>query len=99
MTGGDWADGDARCMAIYLDGSDDADRADDGSLLIDDDVLLLINSWWEPFEFTLPVTRPNQSWCPDIDPSVTRWPCTRVRRALSGRGPWSYWSAASGRSY
>jgi glycogen operon protein len=74
MTGVDWADRDARCLAINLDGSDDADRADDGSLLIDDDVLLLINSWWEPLEFTLPVTRPNQSWCPDIDtfdPSVT----------------------------
>jgi glycogen operon protein len=74
MTGADWADGDARCLAIYMDGSDDADRADDGSLLIDDDVLLLVNSWWEPLEFTLPVTRPNQSWCPEIDtfdPSVT----------------------------
>jgi glycogen operon protein len=74
MTGADWADAEARCLAIYLDGSDDPDRAQDGSLMIDDDVLLLVNSWWEPLEFILPVTRPNQAWCPQIDtfdPSVT----------------------------
>ncbi len=74
MTGADWADGDARCVTIYLDGRDAPDRSDDGRLLIDDDVLVLVNSWWEPLEFTLPVTRPNQSWRPEIDtfdPSAT----------------------------
>ncbi|MBV9580057.1 MAG: glycogen debranching protein GlgX [Chloroflexi bacterium] len=67
MTGADWADTQARCLAIYLDGSDDPDHADDGHLLVDDDVLVLVNSWWEPLQFTLPVTRPNQSWCSQID--------------------------------
>jgi glycogen operon protein len=73
MTDADWADSDARCLAIYLDGSDDPDRAEDGSLLIDDDLLLLVNSWWEPLEFTVPATRPGQSWRSAIDtfdPSV-----------------------------
>jgi glycogen operon protein len=67
MTGTDWADASARCLTIYLDGSDDPDRAEDGSPLIDDDLLLLVNSWWEPLEFTVPVTRPNQAWCGEID--------------------------------
>jgi glycogen operon protein len=74
MADADWADAEARCMAIYLDGSDDPDRGEDGRLLVDDDLLVLINAWWEPLEFTLPVTRPNQSWRPDIDtfdPSTT----------------------------
>jgi glycogen operon protein len=74
MTGADWADGEARCVTIYLDGRDAPDRGDDGRLLVDDDVLVLVNSWWESLEFTLPVTRPNQSWQPEIDtfdPSVT----------------------------
>jgi glycogen operon protein len=64
----------ARCVTIYLDGRDAPDRGDDGRLLVDDDVLVLVNGWWEPLEFSLPVTRPNQSWRPEIDtfdPSVT----------------------------
>jgi len=57
MTGGDWADPGARALAIYLDGSDDPDRAEDGTPLLDDDFLVLVNSWWEPLGFTLPPTR------------------------------------------
>ena len=37
MDGADWADPNARAIAIYLDGSDDPDRAEDGMPLIDDD--------------------------------------------------------------
>ena len=45
MNGADWADPNARAIAIYLDGSDDPDLADDGSFLVDDDSLVLVNSW------------------------------------------------------
>ena len=58
MDGGDWADPNARAIAIYLDGSDDPDRAEDGTPLVDDDFLVLVNSWWEPLGFALPDTRP-----------------------------------------
>ena len=61
MTAADWADPSARSLALYLDGSDDPDRADDGSLLVDDDFLVLVNAWWEPLEFTVPPTRAGQS--------------------------------------
>jgi isoamylase len=63
----DWADPNARAIAIYLDGSDAPDRADDGTLLVDDDFLVLVNSWWEPLGFALPDTRPEASWRVEID--------------------------------
>ena len=67
MTGGDWADPGARAIAIYLDGSDDPDRAEDGTPLLDDDFLVLVNSWWEPLSFVLPATREQASWRVDVD--------------------------------
>jgi len=67
MGGGDWADPNARAIAIYLDGSDNPDRADDGSFLVDDDFLVLVNSWWEPLDFVLAATRPGAQWRAEID--------------------------------
>ena len=67
MDGGDWADPNAQAIAIYLDGSDDPDQAADGTLLLDDDFLVLVNSWWEPFDFVLPQTRSGAQWHAEID--------------------------------
>ncbi len=67
MDGGDWADPNARAIAIYLDGSDDPDLAEDGTPLLDDDFLVLVNSWWEPLNFVLPATRPGAQWQTEID--------------------------------
>jgi len=67
MDGGDWADPNARAIAIYLDGADDPDRAEDGTLLGDYDFLVLVNSWWEPLGFVLPATRPSARWQAEID--------------------------------
>ena len=67
MDSGDWADPNARTLALYLDGSDDPDRAEDGTPLLDDDFLVLVNSWWEPLSFTLPPTRPGAEWHAEID--------------------------------
>ena len=54
MNDGDWADPSALAIAVYLDGSDDPDRAEDGTLMLDDDFLVMVNAWWEPLGFTLP---------------------------------------------
>jgi isoamylase len=67
MNDGDWADPSALAIAIYLDGSDDPDRAEDGTLMLDDDFLVLVNAWWEPLGFTLPATRPGAEWQAEID--------------------------------
>jgi isoamylase len=67
MGGADWENPDALAIGIYLDGSDAPDRADDGTLLVDDDFLVLVNGWWEPLAFTLPPTRPEARWAVEID--------------------------------
>jgi isoamylase len=67
VTGEQWADPNARSVAIYLDGSDEPDHAADGGLLVDDDFLVLVNGWWEPLEFVVPATRPGQTWQAEID--------------------------------
>ena len=67
MDGADWADPNALAIGIYLDGSDDPDRAENGTLLVDDDFLVLVNAWWEPLAFTLPDTRPDAVWQLKID--------------------------------
>jgi glycogen operon protein len=67
MTPADWNYPGARSVAVYLDGADAPDRAADGTVLTDDDFLLLINAWWEPLDFVVPPTRPAQRWDPAID--------------------------------
>jgi len=67
MTEADWNNPAARSLALYVDGADDPDRGDDGTLLTDDDFFILVNAWWEPVDFTVPDTRPDQTWSPTID--------------------------------
>jgi glycogen operon protein len=73
MTTADWAEPSALSLAVYLDGSDDPDRAEDGTALTDDDFLVLFNAWWEPLDFVIPPTRDQQAWQAEInsyDPSA-----------------------------
>jgi glycogen operon protein len=67
MTAADWANAGALALALYLDGSDGPDRAADGTLMPDDDFLVLVNAWWEPLEFILPATREQAAWRVDVD--------------------------------
>jgi len=67
MTVPDWDNPASRAVALYLDGGDDPDRNEDGTPLVDDDFLLLVNAWWEPLDFAVPDTRPGQHWARVID--------------------------------
>jgi isoamylase len=67
MTAAQWSDASALAIALYLDGSDGPDRGADGTPLLDDDFLVLVNAWWEPLEFVLPVTRPQAAWRREAD--------------------------------
>jgi isoamylase len=67
MTVADWSDPSALAVALYLDGSDSPDRAADGTLLVDDDFMVLVNAWWEPLDFVLPATRPQARWRVELD--------------------------------
>ena len=80
MTDENWADRGSLALAIYLDGADDPDPAADGSLLYDDDFLVLVNGWWEPLEFVVPQTQPGQSWLAEIDSHEPAAPASAPRR-------------------
>jgi glycogen operon protein len=67
MTGADWADPGARAVAIHLEGQDAPDRAADGTPLVDDDFLVLVNGWWETLDFILPAACAGQVWPAEID--------------------------------
>jgi isoamylase len=67
MSQDDWSNEATRCLTIFLDGSGDPDTSADGRPLIDDDFLLLVNSWKEPVEFVLPTVGKSRSWETEID--------------------------------
>jgi isoamylase len=67
LTDADWSDPNALAVALYLDGADAPDRAPDGTWLIDDDFLVLVNAWWEPLDFVIPETRPEAAWRALVD--------------------------------
>ena len=67
MTDQDWHDSNARSIAILLDGQDDPDHAADGTLLVDDDFLILVNGWWQPLDVTLPDAAASRTWHLELD--------------------------------
>ena len=62
MTDQDWADSNARCVTVLFDGDENPDLAPDGTLLIDDDFLVLFNGWREPLPFHLPAEMAERGW-------------------------------------
>ncbi len=67
MTDSDWGAGWTRSVMARFDGTRDADRDDRGRPMLDDDLLLLINGWWEPLTFTLPDLSSPRSWRLELD--------------------------------
>jgi isoamylase len=67
MSPAEWSDDSSLAIALYLDGSDAPDRAADGTLLLDDDFLVLVNAWWEPLDFVLAETRAGAGWHVEVD--------------------------------
>jgi isoamylase len=68
VTDEQWADDTMHAMAVYLDGHDAPDQAEDGTPLFDDDFLILVNAWWEPVTFTIPEVREaSQTWFIELD--------------------------------
>ena len=67
VTAEQWADPAARAVAVHLEGQDEPDRANNGSLLVDDDFLVLVNAWWQPLDFVLPPICADQVWVAEID--------------------------------
>jgi glycogen operon protein len=54
MTDADWRNPTSRAVAMLLDGRAEPDRDPDGVPMVDEDLLVLVNGWWEALPFTLP---------------------------------------------
>jgi glycogen operon protein len=67
MTTENWTDPNARALAIYLDGDDSPDLAEDGTPMVDDDFLVLVNGWWEKLEFRVPDVGEARTWHVELD--------------------------------
>jgi glycogen operon protein len=72
MTAENWADPNARSVALFIDGSTDPDVGADGTPMVDNDFLMLINAWWDPLTFTVPADLSARRWdvvCDTFDPA------------------------------
>ena len=86
MSSESWADPGSRSVVLHLDGSRDPDLADDGTPLVDDDFLLVVNAWWEPIDVVLPEA--HGSWQTAVDtfsgeidpPAGPTWAAGQVRK-------------------
>ena len=89
MTAENWADPIARSVALFIDGSTDPDVGVDGTPMVDDDFLVLINAWWEPLTFAVPADLSARSGASCATPI---YPHAMTRSAMTsslGRGRWS----------
>jgi len=79
VSGEQWADPTMHAIAVYLDGADAPDEAEDGTPLLDDDFLILVNAYWEPVTFTIPPVRDApQTWFVELDSYDTAVSATRT---------------------
>ena len=72
MTAEDWSNPSARSVGLFIDGATDPDVGPDGVPMVDDDFLILVNAWWEPLTFAVPVNVPAGRWdviCNTFDPA------------------------------
>jgi isoamylase len=54
MTTADWEDPGSRAVGVMIDGDTYPDRDREGRPLVDGDLLLLVNAWWQELSFTVP---------------------------------------------
>jgi glycogen operon protein len=67
MTDADWQAPWARSVAVHLDGTAAPDLDQRGRPLLDDDLLILANAWWEPAAFSLPDVGHPADWQVELD--------------------------------
>ncbi|QKE85380.1 glycogen debranching protein GlgX [Arthrobacter sp. NEB 688] len=67
MGDGDWSDGEARMMTVFLNGKAIPSPDAHGRPVVDDDFLVLFNADHEDHEFVLPGEEWGERWCTEID--------------------------------
>jgi glycogen operon protein len=73
MTGADWNESEARCLAMLVSGRGISERGPRGETLMDDDFLLLFNSHHGDIPFVLPAAGP-AGWAVLIDTATNAMP-------------------------
>jgi glycogen operon protein len=80
MTQRDWRNGDARAIAVYLNGEELAMQTAHGEHVRDDSFLVLLNAHHEPVSFRLPTRRFGSRWSlevstaePDVEAGARTW--------------------------
>src|SRR4051794_17709770 len=80
MSDADWSNPDSRSVAMVVDGGAEPDRDADGVPMVDEDMLVLVNGWWDWLPFTLPSppgrnAGPGPGWRIELDTFTgTVWP-------------------------
>jgi glycogen operon protein len=72
MTTKNWADPEAKSLALFIDGATDPDVTAQGDPMVDDDFLIIVNAWWEPLKFRIPADVSARNWeaaCDTFDPA------------------------------
>ena len=89
MTAENSVDSNVRSVGLFIDGATDPDVGADGTPMVDNDFLVLINAWWEPLTFTVPADLSARQWsvvCDTHDPERS----DAVGHAVAvGLGQWS----------
>jgi len=67
MTDSDWSAGRTLSVIAYFNGTQNADRDDHGRLILDDDLLIALNGWWESTVFTIPDVGGPRVWVRELD--------------------------------
>jgi glycogen operon protein len=69
MTDQDWTDGNARSLAVFLNGQGIPSLDERGERVVDDSFYILFNAYWEPLSFRLAPDRPHwgERWVKVID--------------------------------
>ncbi|HWZ92252.1 MAG TPA: glycogen debranching enzyme GlgX, partial [Polyangiaceae bacterium] len=62
MSDEDWSNSETRSLGVFFAGNGLDDVDNDGNALIDDDMLLLVNSHTEPIAFSLPFPDDDRPW-------------------------------------
>ena len=79
----------ARSVALFINGATDPDVGADGTPMVDDDFLVLINAWWEPLTFTVPATSLRAGGVSSATPTTPHAVMPSAMNLRSGSGQWS----------
>lgn len=62
MTDADWHSSWVRCIGVFYAGEDPDEFDESGKPLADDTLLMILNSYYDPIQFTLPATPSGGLW-------------------------------------